>query len=396
LPFELDELSWFEWNHEGVWATRYTQGNARPNFGPTPVRIKVDYIEQLTYHAFGTKIMRSTNPTFFGMNVALMDYNRNGDGLLIANWTKHADETFSVALYLNSLTNGESRLLDNYDEGLISAHFSGDGRYVFLYTYKPIGNALEDRILLMIDTMGVKPTRVLLEQRGVPSSSVTGVDDDQFVSAQLLEGGPMSGTVLVTHWMSGTNYISVLDPDVEGPVPPILGIPGTSRIWWTLATSEGNGVVLWGVGSMYLDASRLPPRKSLLVVTIADNSPVVAELDIESMHNIQFVQQQGSDLLFLLYDYGPPGKKRVVELSSVSLAKAGEGILERKAVRSYDTRVKPSSTSFFELDFKFNFGPSMFAYLDGTTLRVTTYDGEIDLPLDSDVTELFSQALVGP
>lgn len=397
LPFELDDFSWFEWHHEGIWNIRYTNGGVTRAQGPIPVRQKIDYIEQLTYHAFGTKIMRSTNPTFFGMNVALMNFNQNGDSLLVANWTRHPDGTFTTALYLNSLTNGENRLLYNYDGGFISAEFSSDGRYVFLATYKPVTSTMEDRTLLMIDTTGVKPQRVLLDQRGVIIGSVTGVDGEDSIYAQLLEGGPMSGKVFLTHWISGTNYITALDPEGEGPVPPMVSIPGTSRIWWTAAASEGRDTVFWGIGSMNLEESRLPPRKALLVVTIAPGRPpVVAQMNIESMHNVEFVQQQGSDLYFLFYDYGPPGKSRVVELSSVSLLEAGQGRLERKPLRSYNTRVKGSNTSFFELDFKFNFGPGMFAYLDDTNLRATTYDGEIDLPLDSDVAELFSLTAVAP
>ncbi|HEX8218344.1 MAG TPA: hypothetical protein VF914_03920 [Chloroflexia bacterium] len=397
LPFSLSDFHSFEWNHEGVWGLRYADV-IRPRMGePGPVRDKVNYIQQITYHAFGTKIMRSTNASYYGMNVALMSFNHHGDDLLLANWTRHADGTFTTALYLNSLTEGENRLLYNYEGGFVSATFNDDGRYVFLTTYKPSGEGLEDRTLLLIDTTGAKPPRALLEQTGLRAVSEYDVSNDSITNAQLLEGSPTSGKMFFTYWLSGTNYISEVDPDGLGLVRPLASVSDVGSIQWRAASTEGPGMVLWGLGPTSVRTAIMPARQELVVVTIPPGGPpAVSRMDVGEMSSVNLIEQRGADLVYLLYGYRQEGQLKQAELRSVPLSGAGQGRLESKLLQLYTYPSGGRGRNYFDDDFRFSFGPAMLAYLDGVTLRAVTYDGQTDLALEIGVPALFSVGTAGP
>ncbi|HYP18770.1 MAG TPA: hypothetical protein VEY08_01750 [Chloroflexia bacterium] len=397
LPFKLSDFHFFEWHHEGVWGIRYADAVA-PRVGePGPVRDRINYIQQITYHAFGTKIMRSTNAAYYGMNVALMSYNRNGDGLLLANWTRHEDGTFTTDLYLNSLTNGESRLLYSHNGGFGSASFSDDGRYVFLTTYKSSDDALEDRLHLLIDTTEARPPRVLLQQIGLRTTNEYYMLNELVTDAQLLERSPASGKLFFTYWMSSTNYISMLDPDGPGLAQPLASVKGLGRIQWTAASTEGPDVVLWGVGTTGVRTAVTPGQQALVVVTIPpDGPPVVAQMDMGELSNITMIAQRGADLVYLLYGYTREGQLKQAELRSVPLLGAGQGRLESTLLSTYTYPSRGKGRFYFDEDFRFSFGPGMLAYLDGSTLRAVTYDGQTDLALEGDVAALFRVGVAEP
>ncbi|HEY0071573.1 MAG TPA: hypothetical protein VGE04_16530 [Chloroflexia bacterium] len=396
LPFNLDDFSWFEWNHEGVWGIRYSDGFIRPDLEPGPVRDRIDNIQQITYHAFGTKIMRSTNPTYYGMNVAFMGYNPDGDGLLVANWTRHEDGTFTTALYLNSLTKGENKLLYNYDGGFVNARFSEDSRYVFLTTYKPTGDLLEDHALLMIDTTGAEPVRSLLEQKGLKAPGGYTPGDEPYMAARLLPDGLFGGNVLLTQWVAYTNYISVLDPAGLQPTQAV-GIGGNGRILWDVVSTQGPDLVLLGTGSVDVSPTPLSERQTLFDLRLrAGESSVVGRQTIAPSSRLGPIQRRGSELVYLVYNYTDLGQPSTVELYGVSLTDPAPNhspprLLHRyEFPRSLDKR-QPAGSGF-----RFTFGPGMFAYLDGTTIRAVTYDGQTSLPLEDDVTELFSLESAAP
>lgn len=397
LPFSPSDFSWLEWNREGVWGIRVwdmEDSYAVPD--PTPVRQKIQNIQQITYHAFGSRIMRSTNPTFYGMNVALIDYNRNGDGLLVANWTRHDNATFSVDLYLNSLSSGENKRLYSHNGGFVSARFSDDGRYVFLTTFKPVGSMLEDHALLMIDTAEYGPVRVLLEQKGVKAINGHVLDGQQFMNARLLQDGPYAGKVLLTQWISYTNHIRVVDPERRQVVLADVSITGNGLIGWNVVSTQGPDLVLWGIGSVNTFAPPVPARQTLVGVRISPGKPpVVARQSIERTSTVAGLRQRGSEFVYVIYRYNRQGRPMTVELYSVPLSDLERGRIPARSLHRYeyggwDERQLPGS------GFTFTFGSGMFAYLDQTTIRAVTYDGQVSLPLESDVAQLFNLELTGP
>jgi hypothetical protein len=331
------------------------------------------------------------------MNVALLSYNRNGDDLLLANWTRHDDGTFTTDLYLNSLTNGENKLLYSYDGGFAGATFSVDGRYVFLTTYKPSGDALEDRLHLLIDTTGARPPRVLLQQLGLRTTNEYYMINELITDAQLLEGGPLPGKLFFTYWMSSTNYISMLDPDGPGLAQPLAGVKGLGRIGWTAASTGGPDLVLWGIGHTGVRTAIMPAREALVVVTIPPGGPpVVARMDIGEMSNVAMIEQRGTNLVYLVYGYTREGQLKQAELRSVPLSGVEQGRLESTLLRTYTYPSRSRGRYDFDEDSRFSFGPGMLAYLDGSTLRAVTYDGQTDLALESDVQALFNLGAAEP
>ncbi|MDQ3704197.1 MAG: hypothetical protein M3437_03060 [Chloroflexota bacterium] len=402
LPFNLSDYDWFEWNRDGVWGILLWDVRAGNEEGhvvidPSPVRQKIRNIQQITYHAFGSKIMRSTNPTFYGMNVALMDYNRNGDELLVANWTRHDDGTFTVALYLNSLTKGENKLLYNHEGGFVNASFSDEGRYVFLTTYNSVGRMLEDHMLIMIDKTGAEPARVVMQQNGVRAINGVLVDSQQYMQARLLEGGPFAGKMLLTQWISFTNYISVVDLDGPHAVHAEASITGNGMIWWDVVSTEGPDLVLWGIGSVNTVSPPFPAQQTLVGVKISPGKPpVVARQAIARTSSVVWLEQRGSELIYLVHNHNRRAQLRAVELYAVALSDLESGNIPAKLLHRYEYRVPIDQHRLPFGGFSFHFGPGMFAYLDQTTLRAVTYDGQVSLPLESDVAELFNLDLASP
>ncbi|MEA2574802.1 MAG: hypothetical protein QOH93_2100 [Chloroflexia bacterium] len=409
LPLNLSDYDWFEWNQDGVWGIQLWDPRSAARAGqvlvdPSPVREKISNIQQITYHAFGTRSMRSTNPTYYGMNVALMDYNRNGDGLLVANWTKHEDGTFTVDLYLNSLAKGENKLLYSHNGGFVKASFSANSRYVFLTTYKPIVGMLEDHTLLMIDTTGVEPVRVLSEQKGIKAingvvidSNQYPIDTEQYANARLLEGGPYAGKVLVTQWISYTNYVSVLSLDGGPTIVTTAAISNTGRVSWDVVSTDNSGLLLWGVGSVNAASPPFPDIQTLVGVRFSPGQPpMVARQPIARRSAVAAIQQRGSELIYLAYDYNRQGLQGAVELYAVDSSEIDLGEIPVKSLYRYELPRGSDPRTLPGRDFAFTFGPGMFAYLDQNTIRAVTYDGEVNLPLEDGITHLFNMDFASP
>ncbi len=85
-----------------------------------------------------------------------------------------------------------------------------------------------------------------------------------------------------------------------------------------------------------------------------------------------------------------------VELYSVALSELERGNIPARSLYRYEFHALADEQRLPGSDFFFTFGPGMFAYLDQTTLRAVTYDGQIDLPLESDVAQLFNLQLAAP
>lgn len=382
LPFRMDEFSWYEWNNEGVWALRFAEMSSSLNpLVELPVRQRLENIDFVSYHVFGTAKIQSARPIYYGLNIAFLAYAPNGGQIVLANWHRNEDGSNSLALYINSLVNGENRLLYNYRGGFVKADFSPDGNYVFLTTFKPRTDGLEDQALVMLDAKGAKPPRVLMEQRGLRPY---GPD----MAGQVLNKAAGATGVLVTRWMANTSYFDLIDLEDASVRPVSASITGTARIRWTVAASEGSDLVLWGTGAANLEGARASAREELLVVTLSPGkAPIVARIPVEAKHSVEFLQQRGSDLVYLLYDYTRLTQPRSVKLYTVPLAEAKKGRLEPKFVRSYEYP-KAQSNPFYPRGFNFAFGQGMFAYLNGTVLRALTYDGAVDVVLEDEVTKL--------
>jgi hypothetical protein len=122
---------------------------------------------------------------------------------------------------------------------------------------------------------------------------------------------------------------------------------------------------------------------------------VAATRTIPPSSTVGPIQQRGGELLYLLYNYTPSGLRHTVELYGVSLSDLGPGAIPAKLLYTYQFPRSMDKRQSLG-GFRYVFGPGMFAYLDGTTLRALTYDSETNLPLEDGVTDIFNVEPVAP
>ncbi len=256
---------------------------------------------------------------------------------------------------------------------------------------------LEDHMLLMIDTTGADPTRVVMQQTGVRAINGVLIDSQQYMSARLLPDGPFAGKLLLTQWLSFTNYVSVVDLDGPHATHAEASITGNGLISWDVISTEGPDLVLWGVGSVNTAETPFPRQETLVGVRLSSGKPpMVARQSIATTSTIVGMQQRGSDLIYLVYDSSYQGEGLSAEWYSVPLADLQQDRLPTRLLHKYEFPRSSDPQRLRGSDFSFTFGSGMFAYLDQTTLRAVTYDGSVSLPLDSDVTRLFNLDLASP
>lgn len=397
LPLYAEGYSYFTWGQEGTWAIKYQPSWNPP--APGPVRSGLTGVDRLAYVSFNSPVTSTVSMTPDGKDSLLMAFASSSDQYLYATWTTAEDKTTIVNLFIAGASGVGPRLLYTHKGGFVRANFSRDGRYVLLSTFTPLsipatyGVSGEDRAVLLLDTSGANPPRVVAQQKDVSSEStyVSGVD----LRAQFINQGPFAGQVLVSDWVSGSNRLKVLDPS-HPDVPTALyansanGVRDVS-ISWSGSLFNSNRLVVSGQsGDLGPDVSN-PELRSLSIVSFVPAKPAtVSKIPLERHTTAYPLFISESYLCYISYSFESQGQDTntlwVYSLPLESLSQANP-----KPIEIAKWTYKSSDTGLGYLP---AFGQQMVANLDGHDLHARTYDGKIDLKLESGVTAIYDLQLI--
>lgn len=397
LPLYAEGYSYFTWGQEGTWALKYKSSWDPP--APGPVRSGLPGINSLAYVSFNSPVTSTVSMTPDGKDSLLMAFASSSDQYLYATWTTAEDKNTTVNLFIASASGVAPRLLYTHKGGFVGANFSRDGRYVLLSTFTPLsiastyGVSGEDRAVLLLDTSGANPPRVVAQQKDVGSEStyVSGID----LRAQFINQGPFAGQVLVSDWMSRSNSLKVLDP-THPDVPTALYANSATgdrdfSIIWSGSLFNSNRLVVSGQsGDAGPDVSN-PEVRSLTIVSFVPAKPAtVSRIPLERNTTAYPLFISESYLCYISYSFESQGQDTntlwAYSLPLESLAQANP-----KPIEIAKWTYKSSDTG---LGYSPAFGQQMVAYLDGRDLHARTYDGKIDLKLESSVTAIYDLQLI--
>ena len=423
LAFNMAAYDTFRWQPDGVWAFKYNLSSSGTR---GPVIQSMGWYGAMVYQAHGEKAAVYVPVPGLNEDRVVLAIDPAHARLLMAAWTYedgYGSNTL-VQVYLTDLKGTTQKVIHTHRGKLVNAQFSPDGTYVLLQTVTfesdrnrilDIGNAA----IIMLDLQGNEPPRVLVEQKGMPTSGSP--YNRQEVGAAIISKGPYAGRVLLSSEDEGGHHPLLRIVDPANPADPLEEFPadlvgGAGSLEWTGIQSY-EGLLL--VGQTLAPQTQGVSENVTLVYFSGTGKPSVALLDIDSLRSMPGfatpMGMRGDNLLYGVNVFGQgTSRNEFYSLSKKSVkavqGESEQGDLYRVTPRLFYSATLPEPSSSYldtELNFPtFNFGPRALAYSDGKDRYVTSYDSTIadqetgsaqdiiGVKLESDVAQLFTSPYV--
>lgn len=392
-PLAFDPVSYDEYlaGDRGIWGVRKDSEPVleQPRRGHPVLRGIPAFStgRGLDYQALDSAV--STTVRLPGFEWAILGADLERNRLLLADVTEEREDSAVIDLYISDADGGNRRLIYSHKGALGSSQFSPDGRYVLLFTYNPLGGTRAEKLsLVLLDLQNGTPPLTVREK--IVPATVPGSPSLPQMRAVFLREGSLAGMVLVAEWGDEHGALSVLDP--ARPSSPLMGAEiagGPAGYAWINEQEEGAGpVVAWqpwlsnftpGDGKLLL--AQLAPGSQSVTRTITlggGGEPVLSVI-------------RGGNLICVAYR--TEDSRDTGDLMLYSLPLSGPGT--EQAMQLYSSTVS-KGTSPAVAGFAWHFGSKLLSYSANGQLRARTYDGTIDVPLESGAASFFNFNWVSP
>lgn len=384
---------------QGIWAVR--TGTDTPSgqspWGHEVLRDTLTFEagREIDYQALGdsvTSTVRLQGPEWTVLNADL----RHGR-LLLAHLKTLRENSAVIDVYMSDAIGDNRRLLYSHEGALGSTQFSPDGRYVLLSTYSPLGGATTEKLSLVLldvrdgDTQASPPPAQIVSEK-VVATGAPGSSPYPAVRATFLRKAPWEGMLLVAAWGAERATVSVLDPTKlrnQLVSADILGAAAGKT--WVSELDDGAGIaVSWqpwlsrfGADDSRLVVARFSPGTAVVTQTLAvdKGSDVVSSV------------VRGDYLVCTAFRAGGTNEPEEVTIYSLPLFDPGNRQPQMTKLHSttISTRAGPLLSGF-----SWRFGSKLLTYVDRGQLHAVTYDGAIDVPLETGVSAFFDFEWVSP
>lgn len=397
LGFDPAMYDFYMAGDRGIWAVRPAMdtSSGQSSWEHEALRDTLSLLadRELDYQALGdsiTSTVRLQGPEWTVLNADL----RHGH-LLLAHLKSRRENSSVVDIYISDAVGDNKRLLYSHEGALGSTQFSPDGRYVLLSTYSPLGGATTEKLsLVLLDVRDgsipavpppAQPSPAKIISEKVVAISSPGSSPFPLIRATFLRKAPWDGMLLVARWEAQHATLSVLNP--ADPSNPILSadIPGaTAGKAWVDELDDGGGVVVswqpWlsgiGTADSRLVVAQLSPGKAGVTQTLAldKGSDVVSSV------------VRGAYLICAALR--PGGTKGTEEVTIYSLLLSDAGNRQPQMTKLYSTTLSTGASPLIS-GFSWRFGSKLLTYIDRGQLHALTYDGAIDVPLETGASAFF-------
>lgn len=388
IPIALDpaEYDFYSYGAQGVWALRYHDRSAQVQSGGMLTDISAYY--DIDYQAYDNTVTRTVHlpgPGWF-----FTDLSADGKHALVAE----TNDGKSNSIYLSGPEGFDRTLVYTTSGSIIEALVSPDGKYVLVRTQTIRENALYvNRLIVLVDVE--HRTQHILAVDDIKTSPPS---NSYPARVYFATGGPYAGKILLMRLVDHELELQVINP--AHPATPEVALP----------LGFASADELDAVGSVFLDQT---PGKQLLfalqrrpganpfsmgssaIITqgVAGHNPVSTTLQLAPSDYLASIQVVGENLLYGTINIrgrADPSESSTYVLRSMPLSSLASA--DQRPITIFTdtmpivTTIAPSNSAAA--------GPSLFAYLQGTQLRVRTYDGAVDVALENGVEKLYSMGVI--
>jgi hypothetical protein len=379
LAFITDDFDYFVWGKHGVWglSSKHYPYPYAPIGQPG---VRAGYAGfALFYQAFGSPapvpVLRSGNDRI------VMDLGRDGRHMLLAETSTSDTGGLHNKLYIINADSGIKWLLYEFDGGFQSAKLSPDGRHVLLVTFVPhIGAMRETHSAVLIDVIS-GDARTITRR----STNELGRSGFPAVSALWLTKGPLAGKALIGEWGGTRSSIILLDPDTPTYYLTKVQVRSSplQRVWAMEYENEPKILLVWQNG-----VSRTLPYEPMITfveLTAGRFAFSEASLPLEDDTLLVGAWLRGNHIIYRTRSYSTSPEPGSYTLYSLPCSDVQRGDLKPTAI--YE--IKPVQTTSQFGPVPFNLGRDMLVYSLGTEVHARTYDGAMDLKLDTGVSYFY-------
>jgi hypothetical protein len=371
----------------GVWAVRREVAGAGEQTPPGRPALRDNLSfpagRAVDYQSLGNTVIAPVSVP--GREWVVLNADLERDRLLLADVKEQRDESAIIDLYLSDATGGNRRFIYSHDGALGSTQFSPDGRYVLVSTFSSLGGwQTEKQSLVLLDLEpGAQPVTLSAK---VVAAGALGSSPLPQMRATFLTRGAVPDMVLVAEWGAEHGRLSLFDP--ASPAAPVTRAEIAGSLAgkaWVNEEDDGTGlVVAW---QPWLSA--FSPRSATLVVArLAPGKSAATEMfTLDKESEPVSVVMRGDSLICVAYQAGE--SRNAPELTIYNLPLSGPGNERAPVIKVYSTTVLDAANPYLA-GFAWQLGPRLLGYTGNGQLHARTYDGVIDVPLESGVTSFFN------
>ncbi len=306
--------------------------------------------------------------------------------------------TGTTTLYLGQAGGDLQTLYGQPDRNISSAQFSPDGTYIIAHSYSVSTKA---ELILLFSLQSNASPRVLEELTGQlivnpPGSQPSNPNGRRAfnfagygLSAAFLQDGPFAGKIVISSYEGQQTDLKVIDPRDPAEALVDLQAPGSNRIPWTI--DPGNSQMSLISGQEMAPGGVQALETLWVVALVPGKQSTITALALPANNFADLAMVAGDHLSFSAYTRAQNrGETRsVLSFPTSGLGAAGQ--------RDPTMSAQLGSTSgngfgFFNLG-DYSYGPTLFAYLSGTDLHASLYNGAVDVALEPHVSYLYNPAL---
>jgi hypothetical protein len=383
LALDPSDYSYFLPRENGVWAAS-TQRNAIIG------DVRYGYAGfSFTYEPYGSPITKTISPLH--PEVTLLDFDRSGDHIL---FVEPSESHTNLDVYIADADGSNRRLIYSHaafsgaskSGGIQSGQFSPDGRYVLLTVYGFLfqANRYENQSTILITLDNEIQHTLAGTTMAVPSGPIQPNLSSAFLER---DGRPLLALIKQPMGWGDTLRAFNMD-DLSSPLTFEVGDGPAESAWASWWNSEQAIVISRQTGfDPAAGFSELRTDNTLSVVVMAPNkAPSTADIPLTSRAFVTLPAIRDDRLVYQTQVFDSPNgqAQRQIAISSVPLSAIGSGHAIPSTV--YTTTEALEETPSYGLGPSHSrLGAGLLAYTAKGDLHVRTYDGKIDLVLESGI-----------
>jgi len=304
----------------------------------------------------------------------------------------------TTTLYLGQPGGDLQTMYSQQGRNVSAAQFSPDGTYLIAHAYSVATRA---ESILLFSPQSNAPPRVLEESIGqlvvtapgdqspTPRGLVGFNSIGYGLFAAFLQDGPFAGDIVISSYEGQYTVLKVIDPMNPAEALVDLQAPGSNRIPWTI--DPGNSRMSLISGQETAPGGFQALETLWVVALVPGKQSTITALTVPANNFVDSAMLAGDHLAFSSFTRAQNrGETRSV-FSFLTSGLGAAGQLDPTTSAQLGT-TSGNGFGFFNLG-DYSYAPTLFAYLSGTDLHASLYNGEVDVTLEPHITYLYNPAL---
>ncbi len=393
-PYSYDN---FLWGSDGVWAISYAEGYLSNR---APIRsLSALQDTTVTYQSYKSPQIATVQLNGSKDKTVIMDLDPNSNRYLIASWSGEdvlggVISSTATTLYLgNAGSNDRLPLYAISGGSFMGAQFSPDGRHALLSTFTPLDDRTEKQAVILITLDNTSPPRTITQ---TTTRTTNDLSIFFWLTAAFLYNGRYAGDLVVAERSIDHYTLRLIDPSGADATLAAVDVPSGNPLIWSVFQGVDGAPLLLAREDYFGDdnLNHILNAELRFVPLVPSTPPTITDLivDWDFYHtSLNSATITGGQLLFstFLCCTGQP----TTSVFSFPVARFGTQRERPKTI--YSATIAAGAADHLS-DGNESFGPSMFTYLSGDGIRVRLYNGQLDLPLESNVPYIYDSSLHPP